>query len=72
MFALYAFGHFPLFTKMLPWHDIFALHNIFANAMKQRFLAMMICSEPFLFHLFFYYFISSSSTIIFSLSLSRS
>ena len=37
------------FTKTLPWRDIFALHDTLANAMKQRFLAMMNHSEPFLF-----------------------
>ena len=45
---------FPLFAKTLPWRDIFASHNIFANATKQRFLAMMNCSEPFLFLFDFY------------------
>ena len=41
--------NFPSFTKTLPWRDIFASCDTIANAMKQRFLAMMNCSEPFLF-----------------------
>ena len=42
--------NFLLFAKILLWRDIFALRNIFTNAMKQRFLAIMNHSEPFLFH----------------------
>ena len=49
VYTLMPSDNFPLFAKMLPWHDIFALHNTIANAMKQRFLAMMNRSEPFLF-----------------------
>ena len=41
--------NFPLFTKTLPWRDIFTSCDTIANAMKQRFLAMMNCSEPLLF-----------------------
>ena len=29
--------NFPLFAKMLPWHNIFVLCNTFTNATKQRF-----------------------------------
>ena len=47
--TLIPLDNFPLFAKMLPWCDIFALHDTFANATQQRFLAMMNRSEPFLF-----------------------
>ena len=56
VYTLMPSGNFPLFAKTLPRCDVFALHDTFTNATKQRFLAMMNRSEPFLFHFVFYYY----------------